>query len=170
MCDEFRDLYKWVYYSSKFLTYCAYPCSLNNSVIEQFSKFEGIQEPGNFKTINQGSVLMILYGLFVLPKEFWENHLDKSNFFSESGFVFNSKGTFTMYRPNNDIDNVQFLRKLRNSIAHSNVNIDKDTGYIRFKNFNKNRDCDFEVTNNIPGLAKFVEEISGFFIDENNII
>ncbi|EFA73620.1 hypothetical protein CRD_00520 [Raphidiopsis brookii D9] len=68
------------------------------------------------------------------------------------------------------IDNVQFLRKLRNSIAHSNVNIDKDTGYIRFKNFNKNRDCDFEVTNNIPGLAKFVEEISGFFIDENNII
>jgi hypothetical protein len=169
--QEFRDLYKWVYYSSKFFSYSGGSTTLNKKDIEKFCELEGIKEPDKFQVINQGSILMMLYGLFVIPKEFWRNYLEEDSskrceaddlIFSEFAFV--SRRTFNVSIPSNELLDVVFLRRFRNALAHSNVEIIKEENLFKFRNFNKQGQCNLEITNNAAGLGEFVDEISHFFI------
>jgi len=57
------------------------------------------------------------------------------------------------------------LRRFRNALAHSNVEIDKEKNLFKFKNYDKERQCNLETTNNTAGLGEFVQEISNFFIN-----
>lgn len=170
--QEFRDLYKWIYYSSRFINFTGGQTTLSKIVVEQFCAIEGIKEPGQFQVINQGSVLMMLFGLFVIPKEFWRRYLEEDEskrseaddlIFAD--FVFQSRRNFNTTLPSSELSTVVFLRRFRNALAHGNVEIDIEANFFTFKNYDKQNKCNLETRNNMAGLGKFVDEISDFFIN-----
>ena len=75
---ELRDLSKWIYYTGLFLN--DFDKNLKESedhqrIFKDYLDKTGFAQNTNFYLWNQGTILMLLYGLFVLPKEFWVRFL-----------------------------------------------------------------------------------------------
>ncbi len=167
MNGEINDLGKWTWYTSKFLNSCDNSTIDANEVINEFLKQEGFDKENLFHTWNHASVLMALYGLFVIPKEFWRNRLGDDN--NEraiadelifENFQFLSRATFRGNEEYTKIMNKEvFLRRFRNSIAHANFEIDQQQNILIFKNFDQYGIMNFEVTNNLSGLSEFIGEM-----------
>jgi len=205
MKKEIVDSLRWIYYSGRLLNYLE-----NNSedievksVIDKFLRSEGFSDSNTFTPFNQGTVMMLLYGLFVYPREMWMK-LEKDKLKINTYFNFDSRNTFkidicpvinlqsrineyySLYKnksnaliywdktnpPNNGnivqinaLDVFDFIRLLRNAIAHAHIEIDKENNSFVFSNYNQKGVVNFKVSNNKTGLAKFFNELSEFFIN-----
>jgi hypothetical protein len=176
---DLKDLSKWIHNTGLFLSH--FDKNKNNGVYKLiFNNFlyeNGFQNKTNFYLWNQGTILILLYGLFVLPKEFWarfisddhNNQADQSIF---NNFEFNTRDCF------DNCDNLDqkelgkevFLRRLRNSIAHSRIDIIKgELGEIKFSNIDRDGNIDFSVKITPINLTSFLSEISKYFIDTLSI-
>jgi hypothetical protein len=175
MNEQFKDLCRWIYYTGRFLNYCDYEQGQQLQIVrDEFLRQERLVANKNFRPWNQGAVVMMLYGLFVLPKEFWRNYLGDDN--NEraladniifEGFQFDSRGTFADDGfANADLNTCQFLRRLRNACAHANIDVDVANNRIRFRNYDHAGNINFAVSNDLAGLTQFVGEMSRFFINQ----
>jgi len=92
----------------------------------------------DFNFLNQGTLLMLCYGLLVYPLESWKSTLNNDNYFKmlskyvvesaenhpEEKMEINNISELFGFENNNKINNKDLLRHLRNSISHSRVKID----------------------------------------------
>lgn len=172
--SEMRDLYYWINYSSRFISFVDETTRVDSSLVEKFCEKEGIPDPSQFFVINQGSIIMMLYGLFVAPKELWRNALgdtDSEKVLADKvlfeGFKFHSRSSFIEDINTESLDKDVFLRRFRNSLAHSNFEVNKVEGTFRFRNIDKhnNNECNFDVQNNPAGLGRFVDEVGNYFLN-----
>ena len=171
MVGDHEILYAWILHSVNFTNFFSTNNSASrNDLIDRFRREQNVE---NFQVINPGSVLMMLYGIFIIPKEFWRNLLGETNTKKEeadtlifSSFQFNAKETFTFYiGDRNSISNEVFLRRFRNALAHSHIEVSKEQKTLRFKNYDKEGKCNLDVSNDLGGLGLFADEIVKVFMD-----
>lgn len=161
--NDLKDLYLWIAYSSKFISYMNEYAINCPEIIKQFCEKEGIRDCKDFEVINQGSIIMMLYGIFVVPKELWENTSKDGNSGIWEKFNFDSRNTFIELESTNSLSKEIFLRRFRNSLAHSNFSVDKERGVIQFWNCNSDNHKNFMVENTPRGLGEFADEVSQHF-------
>lgn len=173
MSDNMKDFGKWTWYTLMFLQHCDQTSSNSSSIVESFIKNSEFNRENNFKPINQATILMGLYGLFVVPKEFWRNQLGYNNQeitadeIIEETFNFNPRNFFIEnleYTRNMKLST--FMRKFRNSLAHAQFEIDKKKNLFIFRNYNKDNKLDFEVSSDMIRLSQFMTKIGKFYINE----
>lgn len=124
---------------------------------EWFKEKAELEDKSDIRPINPGAIVMLLYGLVVVPKEIWEKEFDRFKFKSKGHFKFESK------QENNS--NAYFIRKLRNSIAHANFSFNSKTQEFRFWNVAKGKK-DFETVVHFHGIGDFLTEIGRFICNE----
>ena len=95
MVGDHEILYAWILHSVNFTNFFSTNNSASrNDLIDRFRREQNVE---NFQVINPGSVLMMLYGIFIIPKEFWKNLKEKAKEKADesifSNFQFNSKKT-----------------------------------------------------------------------------
>lgn len=133
----------------------------NQSISDFFNAFlkdQNIERTRFYHTKNQGTVVLLLYGLLVVPREIWEK--------SETNFKFESRKYFNKILPSSsDIDTLDFLRLLRNSIAHANFSLDTNTATWCFWNLNK-KGKKFEVSIATGHLGEFLAEVGKYYVNE----
>ncbi len=178
--NEIKDLSKWIYYTGLFLS--DFEKNKENSEIHSliFNNFlyeNGFQKFNSFHLWNQGTMLMLLFGLFVLPKEFWlrfisdddHNQINEADKLIFEKFAFNSRKNFLNYDngiDQNKLDKETFLKRLRNSIAHNRIEIVKsEESVIKFSNIDNTGKINFSVRITPINLTEFLNEIGKFFID-----
>ncbi|MDX2063863.1 MAG: hypothetical protein SFY70_12440 [Bacteroidia bacterium] len=133
-----------------------------------------------FDSWNQGSIMMSLYGLFVLPKEYWrlklrngqkmlDEEIDKLIF----GFLpanFRIDKYFKIVHESSVGDNVQRLRHLRNSIAHGNISLDGNlfvfSSYSQIWDAAQNMyPLRQKMTSDMIRLTSFIQDFGQYFIN-----
>ena len=163
MNKERDDIPLWTWYNGQFLFLFDEELRKNpNQTISQFFitflKSQNLQDYNFYHTKNQGTIILLLYGLFVIPKEIWEK--DYSN------FPFTSRHKFTFNHPtDNNLDTFNFLRLFRNSLAHANFQLDTNTTRLTFWNNQKDGVKNFEVEISYPDLADFTAEVGKYYIN-----
>jgi hypothetical protein len=162
--DNSRDeIPLWTWYNGQFLF--QFDKQLRNNpnitILEFFTNFledQNIQNYNFYHTKNQGTVLLLMYGLIVIPKEIWEK--------TSTNFMFATRNKFVFVPPtDNSIGTLNFLRLLRNSLSHANFSIDTENAKLRFWN-NNNTVRNFEVEISFSNLGEFIEEIGKYYINE----
>ena len=97
-------------------------------------------------TINQGSLIMILYCLFVMPKETffckYKNEFEKLNSFIDKGV----ESKLSNYKE--DSKRVDYVRHIRNAISHVSVRytIDGEKIIISDENTYTDERCEFSIS------------------------
>lgn len=156
-----QEIPQWSWYNGQFLFQFDEQLreNPNQSLSDFFTSFITNQRlPSNiYHTKNQGTIILLLYGLLVIPKEIWEQ--TSTNFPFETRSLFEEK---TMPTQN---DSLNFLRLLRNSLAHANFSVDTDTSKFMFWNI-RNNVKNFEVEITYNDLGKFLTEIGLYYINE----
>lgn len=180
--NEMNDLSKWIYYTGLFLSDFNQKKDTDESskkIFTDFLKNNGFTENTNFYLWNQGTILILLYGLFVLPKEFWTRFLsdDSANLKTQADNLIFDNFSFTSREHFIDCDNIDskkldketFLRRFRNAISHNRIEIIKgEQAEIKFTNKPDRPDNapnNFAVKISPQNLTGFLNEISKFFID-----
>jgi hypothetical protein len=179
------EIVKWIYFTGKFLNYFDNKKDINcvKKSLDLFLINEGFSSKNTFHTFNQGTIMMLLYGLLVYPKELWTKYLDEEKKDIEvvdavlfEKFDFKSIKSFNILIPNDqNIKKTVFLRRMRNAIAHSQVRLDIENNKFCFWNQKKLKEenvINFSVEIDKKGICEFINELSEFFINnvENNII
>lgn len=122
MNDSRNEIPQWTWYNGQFLFQFDEQLKKNpdKSISEFFDDFltgQGLENLNVYHTKNQGTVILLMYGLLVIPKEIWER--------STTNFQFKTKEKFSIkISTGNYPDTLNFLRLLRNSLAHANFSID----------------------------------------------
>jgi hypothetical protein len=129
----------------------------------------------DFYYVNPGVIIMLCYGLLVYPVEYWDSFLKddvdverlNNNVVSAAGRAGVSVATmtelFNITVWDGPASKPAFLRKLRNSIAHSHVNVnDRNTEYT-FWNVNRSKAIDFRVSASTENLGYFLTGIGAHF-------
>ncbi|WP_075591565.1 HEPN family nuclease [Labilibacter marinus] len=165
MSNSREEIPVWTWYNGQFLFQFDEQLKTNPdmTISEFFSKFQtnqGIQDLNFYHTKNQGTVILLMYGLMVIPKEIWE--------MTSTKFAFTTRKNFTINLPANteDIDTLKFLRLLRNSLAHANFSIDVSNARLTFWNNNKNGNKNFEVEISYSDLGEFTAEVGKYYVNE----
>ena len=164
MNNSREEIPQWCWYNGQFIF--NFQESLQNkpnqSIQEYFNQFKNRNELDNidFNLKNQGMVLMLLYGLLVIPREIWER-TDTTYFQGISIHHFE----FTI-QPESTIDTSLFIRMMRNAISHANFEIDYQANSYKFWNINNNGQRTFEVKISHEGLGCFLTEIGKYYINE----
>lgn len=112
-----------------------------------------------YQTKNQGTIIILLYGLMVIPKEIWEKNQTNFPFATKQKFIFNSQ-------TDKNIETLDFLRMFRNSIAHANFSLDISKELWTFWNTRKDSVKNFEVKIKHIDLGLFTEEIGKYYLNE----
>jgi len=99
-----------------------------------------------------------MYGLLIIPKEIWER--EKTN------FPFESKKYFKIITGNNELSTLDFLRLLRNALAHANFSINAKNSIVTFWNINSANQINFEVQVQYDKITIFMSEIGKYYINE----
>ncbi|TKT86539.1 hypothetical protein [Dyadobacter frigoris] len=130
MEKERNDIPLWTWFNGQFLFQFEEQLEKNpnKTIAEFFKDFLVDQKLNNFNfyhTKNQGTIIFLMYGLMVIPKEIWEK--------SKTDFPFSTRQKFK-FNPLSDqsIDTLNFLRLLRNSLAHANFSLDSDEDFGLF--------------------------------------
>ncbi|QOJ29812.1 MAG: hypothetical protein HRU80_13400 [Ignavibacteriales bacterium] len=163
MFDSRDEIPQWTWYNGQFLFQFDEQLRKNPSqtVFEFYNNFLSSQELLNlniYHTKNQGTVILLLYGLLVVPKEIWEKSYTSFNFTTRNKFHINTS-------PNDNITTLDFLRLLRNSLAHANFSIDVEHAKLKFWNI-KNGLVNFEVEISYGDLGEFIAEIGKYYIND----
>ncbi|MBN2594927.1 MAG: hypothetical protein JXA81_15580 [Sedimentisphaerales bacterium] len=176
MCDynEFREedgyqneIPRWVWFTGQFLfrfqetlEYC--PQTTIARFWEDFKNSQGLQNCQGFHLKNQGTLLMLLYGLLVVPRGMWER---RQQYLPD--FSFTTRNRFDFHAGNQNMTAIDFLKYMRNALAHANFEIDVRNGTYMFwnrQNYGRGN-IDFEVKINHCGLGMFVTEVGQYFIN-----
>jgi hypothetical protein len=171
MRNDVNNLPHWIWFTAMFL-YRAdkareeTPTKSIEEVYNDFLRDQRLDQNSGFQLRNQGTSMMLAYGLLVLPREIWDRD-------DLPSFEFNTKTEFKFI-----IDDVhaqtqhsQFIRCMRNSISHANVNIiapaethQRDT--FTFWNYNLRNQCvDFKVSSSWKGFLSFLDEVAKYYIN-----
>lgn len=114
---------------------------------------EGLKEIG---VDNQGSALMALYAMLVIPREILKEKYG-SEYAALNDFL---KGVVTNTATNypNDSPNINFLRHIRNSVAHAQVEFEPNS-YVLFRD--KDERCGFQFETRLPldSLGMFIGKL-----------
>jgi hypothetical protein len=164
MGNSREEIPQWTWYNGQFLFQFDEQLQKNpNQTISQFyAKFlenQEIQNQNFYHTKNQGTVILLMYGLLVIPKEIWETTATNFKFKTRNKFLIKILPT------NNGIDTLDFLRLLRNSLSHANFSIDTKNKKLNFWN-NYNGTKNFEVEIRYSDLGKFLTEVGKYYINE----
>ena len=158
-----QDIPLWTWYNGQFLFQFDEQLKVNpdKTISEFYSDFlqdQKLQDYNFYHTKNPGTVLLLMYGLIVIPREIWE----KSN----TNFEFNTRNRFLFKAPTEEnLDTFNFIRLLRNSLSHANFSVDMKTNSLTFWN-NRQGVKDFEVEINYGDLGDFLAEIGKYYINE----
>lgn len=119
----------------------------------------------DFLYTNPAVVIMLCYGLLVYPVEYWKTFLaDELSMkrlnnsmidisakngisiksFTELFIVSSWKGTKS---------ESNFIRKLRNAIAHSHIKVDMENNIFEFWNVDKSKKVDFKISTTTPNMG-----------------
>jgi hypothetical protein len=153
----------WTWYNGQFLFLFDEQLKKNpNQTISQFFTIfltsQGLQNQSFYHTKNQGTVILLLYGLLVIPKEIWEKDYTNFSFSTRQKFILNPPTV-------NNLDTFNFLRLFRNSLAHANFHIDIQTTRLTFWNNQKDGTRNFEVEIYLADLAEFTAEVGKYYIN-----
>ena len=152
----------------------------NKMVMEKFQSDNGFESNTNFYLWNQGTMIMLLFGLLVVPREFWARFLSDDGNGSQKSLadkLIFDKFVFVpneLFKNEDDCQSVEkskdiFLRKLRNSVSHNRIEILKgENGVFKFTNKKDAGVLDFSVSIKKNSLAVFLSKIGKFFIEEVN--
>lgn len=162
--DSRKEIPQRTWYNGQFLFQFDEQLKVNpNQTISQFTTnfliSQEIQNHNFYHTKNQGTVILLMYGLLVIPREIWEN--------SATNFQFTTRDKFKVITtPNNgDPDTLNFLRLLRNSLAHANFAIDSQAARFKFWNSQRNETKNFEVEINYADLGEFLSEVGKYYVN-----
>jgi hypothetical protein len=106
-----------------------------------------------FPLKNQGLAISSLYMLMVVPKEMWNSELE--------GVVFETVRCFT---PPPQENSREFLRLLRNAVAHAHFAMEP-SGHYRFWNETKSGKRNLDVRIVHSDLFRFIGEVGEFYIN-----
>jgi len=162
MPNSRKEIPQWTWYNGQFLFQFDEQLKKNPDmkISDFFSDFllsQGLENLNIYHTKNQGTIILLLYGLLVIPKEIWER--------DDTNFLFTTKNKFNVILSPNNLDTLNFLRLLRNSIAHANFSIDTSTAELTFWNINRNNKT-FEVKISYGDLGEFISEIGKYYLNE----
>ena len=112
-----------------------------------------------YHTKNQGTVILLMCGLLVIPKEIWEKSKINFQFTTRDKFVVKTLPT------DSNLDTLNFLRLLRNSLSHANFSIDVTNAKLTFWN-NYKGTKNFEVEIGYGNLGEFLAEVGKYYVNE----
>lgn len=154
----------WTWFNGQFLFQFDEQLRQNptQSISQFFSDFltsQGIAEYSFYHTKNQGTVVLLMYGLLVVPREIWEKN--------ETNFPFLTRGKFSIKMPTDgNLNTFDFLRLLRNSLSHANFSIDVDDERVTFWNKRANGSRNFEADIAWNDLGEFLAEVGKYYVNE----
>jgi len=163
MSDSRQEIPQWTWYNGQFLFQFDQQLKQNpnktiSEFFQDFLKDQNLQDVNIYHTKNQGTVILLMYGLLVIPKEIWEK--------TSTRFLFTTRNKFTLKPPtDNNLDTLNFLRLLRNSLSHANFSIDVANARLTFWN-NNNGTRNFEVEIGYGDLGEFLSEVGKYYINE----
>jgi len=163
MSDSRQDIPLWTWYNGQFLFQFDEQLrkNPNKTISEFFNDFladQKLQDLNIYHTKNQGTVILLMYGLIVIPKEIWEK--------TSTNFQFTTRNKFIFKQPtNNNLDTLNFLRHLRNALSHAHFSIDTPNSKLIFWNIS-NGVKNFEVEIDYVDLGIFIEEVAKYYINE----
>jgi HEPN pEK499 p136 len=103
---------------------------------------------------NQGCLLMCLYAMIVVPKQFLENlHSNEFNKIQEF-LAANMANTTTTY--NSDQPTVDYLRHIRNAVAHARVSL-RPSDVVIFQDINSNSSFSTELS--LQKVGEFIHRL-----------
>jgi len=155
------NITKWAWYTGSFLIIAnrlnqENPASTTN-LFEAFHQTHPEFPQGyRFNPVNPGMVMMLLYGILVVSKETWDARND---------FPFLSRQRFTFKVGNPEISSKDFIRLLRNAVAHAHFTVNVNSQEYTFWNVAKDGQRDFEVTVSQSTLGDFLTELGRFYIN-----
>lgn len=159
-----KEIPHWAWYNGQFLFKFQESLERNPylTIGELWSNFKKDQklEGFDFGLKNQGTVLMLLYGLLVVPKEIWGT--DKI----DSDFKFETKKELIITKPCNELSNSDIIRRIRNAVSHANFEVYADLNQYIFWNMNRKGQRDFEAVVSHEGLGKFLTEVGKYYINQ----
>ncbi len=107
---------------------------------------------------NQGTLLMVIYALLVVPKELLQNQYT-SDFDAIDAYIARiTKSSQTNYK--SDMPTTRYVNHMRNAIAHAKVQILEEEQSVIFSDDSpRNEHCEFKlpVPELIPLINKFLE-------------
>jgi hypothetical protein len=144
--------------------------SPNKTISDVFTEFieenpQLRQNRDGFTLVNQGLIIMIAYGICVIPRERFDG-------FANFHYPLQSKELFIVIEDKKNVmgDRAEFLKKIRNAVAHVNINflpdvpVDDPVG-VELWNEDLKGDIDFRVTISVRGLLVFLNELGHQFAD-----
>ena len=164
MSNSRQEIPQWSWYNGQFLFQFDEQLKKNpnQTISDFFSNFltnQGLQDLNVYHTINQGTVILLMYGLLVIPREIWE----KNN----TNFLFTTRNNFSLKQPTNkNLDTLNFLRLLRNSLSHANFSIDTTNAILTFWNIQNNGKINFKVEITYGDLGEFLSEVGKYYVNE----
>lgn len=159
-----EEIPTWTWYNGQFMFQFDEQLKKNpkltiSEFFKNFLESQGLQDSNIYHTKNQGTMILLMYGLLVISKEIWEK--DSTN------FEFKTRTKFSPNKlPKNNPDTLNFLRLLRNSLAHSNFDIDIQNQRFKFWNLQKKGTKNFEVEIEYGDLGEFLAEVGKYYINE----
>ena len=165
MNETREEIPQWVWYSGYFLFKFQEALESNpqKTIGELWSDFKKDQNLGGFTDFslkNQGTVLMLLYGLLVIPKEIWGTEK------IDNEFKFETKKYLEIKIPDRKLPNSEIIRYIRNAVSHANFEVYADLNQYIFWNVNRKNERDFELLVSHESLGRFLTEIGKFYINE----
>ncbi len=131
---------------------------------------------GDFIYLNPAAIIMLCYGLLVFPVEFWDSFFNDQlgNERLKNSVVASSSrrgrriesfiDLFTIINPDKlHLSESVFLRKIRNSIAHSHIKVEMQKNLFTFWNVTKAGNIDFEITVSIENIGIFLTGLGRHF-------
>jgi hypothetical protein len=109
---------------------------------------------------NQGTILMVLYSLLVVPRELLENKYRNEFLAVDKGIaeLINSDETLSTYKGEGELSSIRYSKHIRNAVSHASVNFHVDTETVenRMVIFSDKNQKNEECTITIP-LARIID-------------
>jgi len=158
-----EEIPKSVWYVGQFLfqfqeTLEHAPQTTVEACFDDFIQNQQLQNVDGFHLKNQGTMLMLLYGLLVVPREMWEHQ-------GLPVFAFNTRVRFHFCVGGPNMSSAEFLRFMRHAIAHANFDMAQNGTYTFRNRPPKTKEIDFEVEVARADLGEFVAEVGQYYIN-----
>ncbi len=163
MSNSRKEIPQWTWYNGQFLFQFDEQLNKNPKLtipefFDNFLKSQQLQKLNIYHTKNQETIILLMYGLLVIPKEIWKQ--------KTTSFSFDTRSKFSVILPtDNSLDTLNFLRLLRISLAHANFSIDINNEKLTFWNSYKGTQ-NFKVQINYSDLREFLTEVGQYYINE----
>ena len=160
-----REIIEWGYWTAKFLFDMSGKVhrgmKLEECVFDSFLSDNGFAKNTTFVLDNQATILMTAYILLVYPRELLDQ-FDYAILPDDLQHPF----TFTIPAPPEMLDNETFIRRMRNAIAHANVQlILGENASFRLWNENQQDNVNFDVRISKEDFVGFLARLGRIFVN-----